>query len=112
MSSAGLLIVVGLLGWVYWPARSEGTNKLLEQARMALSRKDYSEAEKLARRCIQIDPESATAFHLAGQAAAHQEKFQAAVDYYDRMPNDGSSDYVRRSRGSRQYLAMEAQPHI
>jgi len=83
-------------GILYW-ARQEPLDRLLRQSRAALAKRDAVTAERLALRVLKRQPDSAQALIIAGRAATGQKRYQAALEYYDRVsPHDRSDAVIAR----------------
>jgi thioredoxin-like negative regulator of GroEL len=67
---------------------------LLQNAKTALAQKDYPVARALAEQMLETEPQSIDALLVAGEAAARLGDNQVAMDYYLRVPDDGSEGYV------------------
>lgn len=66
-------------------------DRLLRAAQRAFSTRDYRSAERTAQRILERDPRNGTAALLAGRAAEAQGRFDMALEYFERVPNDGSA---------------------
>ena len=65
---------------------------LLNQAEMALSHGEFQDAQRLADLVLREEPQSAQALVVAAYAAANQLQTDAALVYFDRVPEDGRAD--------------------
>lgn len=85
------LVAVGLA--VLWSLRPS-TQGLLSDAERALAIGEVARAEHLALRVTARDPQHARALRLAGEAAARQQRYDAAVGYFEQVPEDGGTDFA------------------
>ena len=93
--AAGLVAFAMLVGaGVYLLPSTFGTKSqsLLSQAEVALSRGDFQAAQRLADLVLCETPRSTQALVVAGYAAAGQQQTDAALGYFDRVPEDGRAD--------------------
>lgn len=81
-------------GWVWNRYTSPSPRELLIQSRAAFTRRNYAEAEKLATRLLALSPQNSQALVLAGDSAARQQQFHRALDYYERIADDGSAEAI------------------
>lgn len=88
-----VLIFAVLAGLCFWLLR-DSPDRLLRAAQRAFSTHDYVSAERAAQRVLERDPQNGTAALLAGRAAEAQGRFDVALEYFERVPNDGSSSAV------------------
>ncbi len=88
LGGLALLLCAGLLT-AWWKLRSAGdssaVDEALQKAQQALLAGDHSGAEFWAREVLKEQPASGKALLMAGEAAALQLQFGAAVDYYGRI---------------------------
>lgn len=78
-------VVVVYTGYRFWDSR-RATAELLHRGNAAFDLNEYSRAETLATRVLQRDPGSPEALKLAAEAALKAERYDAAADYFLRMP--------------------------
>ena len=76
-----------------WAAR-EPASELLAKGRAAIDKEDHRTAHKYADVLLERDPNSSEALLLAGQASAGQDRYQEALAYCARVPDDGSPTAV------------------
>ena len=84
-----LAAVAALIGAAYW-LTSDDTEFLLQQAETAFANADFHEAESIALSAWSRDKGSMRALVLAGQAAAARDDHEKALEYFERIPDDGS----------------------
>lgn len=89
LSIALLLAVVVPVAYWLWD-RSISAAELLRQANAALDRGDAATAERLASMALSRQGGDPRAALLAARAAVKEHHFEAALGYYDRIPDDGS----------------------
>ena len=65
---------------------------MLEQARQALTAKDYTAAEEICLRVLVRQGPSVPALLIAGEAATKQGRLTEALGYYAQMPDEGGKD--------------------
>ncbi|HJN13388.1 MAG TPA: FG-GAP-like repeat-containing protein [Pirellulaceae bacterium] len=70
------------------------SDQLLRRAGQAFQQGDYRTAEQLAARVPKSAEWATTAYRLAGESAAHQGKFSAAITYFDQMTDVRSPDFL------------------
>lgn len=70
------------------------TGELLQQASLALEQQEYAAAESFANQVLSRDAASVPAALLAGRAAAQQNRHADALEYWNRIPDDGSSEAI------------------
>lgn len=87
----GLLLVIGRFAL----RTSKSTVDLVEQAKTALSQQDTAKAMALMEEALASEPEHAEALFMAGAVAEKQGDANAAFEFYDRVPRDGSEASVR-----------------
>src|SRR5262245_15971204 len=80
--------LAGLLagGWWFYREATISSERLLEQARLALGQERYAAAERLAQRVLRRSPADAPALVVAGEAARKQLRPQDALAFYSRLP--------------------------
>jgi tetratricopeptide (TPR) repeat protein len=76
-------------------APQNNPGSLIDQAQLALNRKDYRRAEQLALEVPQNDSSWVQARFLAGEAAMRTNRFDAAVNAFNAIPRDGSPDAAK-----------------
>ena len=64
--------------------------RTVRNARFALEDQNPGEALELAEKVLKREPDNSRATLLAAEACAAQQKFQKAIEYYDRIPVDDS----------------------
>lgn len=101
MSKSDLLLCVGVLalialiiGLIYLLTPVD-TELLLREAQTALADADFEKAESLALSVLSQDESSAAALMIAGKAASGRNEFSKALDYFERIPDDGSRTATR-----------------
>ncbi|MCA9080655.1 MAG: tetratricopeptide repeat protein, partial [Planctomycetaceae bacterium] len=72
---------------------TQSAEQLLAKARAAFSRGEWAETEKLAASTIEQNPDLSAAMILAGQAAAQQGDYVAAVDHWMKIEDTRPEDY-------------------
>lgn len=94
LPAAGLAVLLAvLLAW-NWP---EPIDALIDQARVALAGNDPETAATIIDGVLDRQPGSVQALVLAGRIAAARRRFEEAVGFYDRVPDD-DSDQARLAR--------------
>lgn len=78
--------LVGVLLFVW--LTQEDPRKLLQTANRAFSRRDYSAADTLTRRILKLDPQNHAAALLAGRASEAMGRFDAALEFFQQIPDD------------------------
>lgn len=76
------------------PLFDTASQRRLRQAEAALSRGEFSEAQRLADLVLEQDPMSSQALLVGGHAAAGQQRADLAIGYFERVPDDGSGNAV------------------
>lgn len=97
VAGIGLAVAVAaaLVVWRPWNVEADAPNApLITQARQALERGEYDQAEHLATKISRGDESWVAGQLVAGEAAMKSERFEAAFDYFRSIPRDGSSDAV------------------
>lgn len=92
-----LLLLVMLLLLLLLPLGCDGDKRvdtLVTSAGQALQQGDFAKAEKLAVEAYQADAQAPAALKIAGDAAAQQDAFDRALEYYAKIP-----EMDRRARG-------------
>jgi len=75
--------------------KAAAVRRYLTESEVALSRRSFAEAREIADRALALAPESTVALLLAGEAAAGQRQNNAALDYWNRIPDDGTVEARR-----------------
>ncbi|HVV99846.1 MAG TPA: tetratricopeptide repeat protein, partial [Planctomycetaceae bacterium] len=91
--TVGLGVLSALAGALLLWARlgsSPSGEQLLQEARLALQRGEYAQAEALALRVSSQDSRWGAARLIAGEAATRNDRPEQAINYYLAVPNDGS----------------------
>ena len=83
------VILAGVVWIVY--GNSESTEKVLEKANQALERQEYDEALRLSQTALGRSPDSAEALSIAAKASQILGDVDAAIAFYDQIPDDGSN---------------------
>jgi tetratricopeptide (TPR) repeat protein len=101
--------VVLLLGLAFLSARSRehSATRVLAQARRELARGEYARAEGLARQLLAQAPGDQWALLVAAEAAIRQNRSDAALEYYRRIPDDGSEASVAGLFGAGEVLSHQ-----
>jgi tetratricopeptide (TPR) repeat protein len=97
------LLCVGLAVW-YLRGNSERTGRLLREARRAVTLGEYARGEELARRILAWSPRDGWALLIAAEAAIQQGHRDAALEYYLRIPDDGSEESISGLFGAGELL--------
>jgi tetratricopeptide (TPR) repeat protein len=82
-----VLIVSGGISGYYW-LTSENTEEVLDQAHAALKNGNPSQAEQLILGILDHEPDNVPALLFAGDLADQEQRWQDAVEYYERLPLD------------------------
>jgi tetratricopeptide (TPR) repeat protein len=92
------VISAGIVSLAYWrsraPSQSAGAYDLLHEARLALYRKNFALAERLASRIERHDSRWAPGRLVAGEAATRSGRRAEAMNYYRDVPRDGTPTAV------------------
>ncbi|MDA1053387.1 MAG: FG-GAP-like repeat-containing protein [Planctomycetota bacterium] len=72
----------------------EPDDQLLQKAGEAFQRRDFRTAEELAAGVPESSEWATTAYRLAGEAAAYQDRFDAAIAHFDQMTDDRHPDFL------------------
>lgn len=114
---SGLLLALMLAlllaaSWRAWRLMYVPVESLVLQARLALAKGDAVETEALCQRVLDRDPGSIDALLLAGEAAGKQDRLEAAVEYYHRVPAESGQPaaIARLSAGDLLLHAARAEP--
>src|SRR6516225_8770203 len=83
-------LVATLAAYVGWLISRPSPAKLLRTARQALSRGDLASAENFIEQALGRAPGSAEILVTAGEIAEKRGETARALDYYTRVPADGS----------------------
>jgi thioredoxin-like negative regulator of GroEL len=78
-----------------WAVVESSTHRLLVRATSAAQRKEFAEAERLAVIVLQRDPDSVKALFLAGVSAKETRGDEAAIAYFEKIPNDGTMEAMQ-----------------
>lgn len=78
----GVATTLGLRNFLRGPS--------IEDARTAFDRGEFMVAQGIAEQVLEHDPASRKALVLAGRAALEQQRFKTALNYFDRLNDDGS----------------------
>ena len=82
-----LAVVAGI-----WFAVESSTGRLLARAAKAAELHEFDEAERLAKMVLNRDPDSVDALFLAGVAARETRGMEAAITYFEQIPDDGTPE--------------------
>ncbi|QDU36340.1 tetratricopeptide repeat protein [Maioricimonas rarisocia] len=97
---AGLAVALLGIGWALWPAANKPdveASALLKQARVLQARGELVEAEALAAKALDADPELGAAAMLAAECAAGRGEAGQAVTWLERIP-DSDRELAFRGR--------------
>jgi tetratricopeptide (TPR) repeat protein len=100
-----VLLTGGLI--VYVRSTAQPSAKILNQARQELARGRHARAEELARRVLQRSPADGWALLVAAEAALGQEHTEAALRYYEQVPDDGSPQSISGLFGAGEILCHQ-----
>ncbi|MBC8355370.1 MAG: VCBS repeat-containing protein [Planctomycetes bacterium] len=73
-----------------WFAVESSTPRLLARAENAAERREFAETERLVKIVLRRNPNSVRALYLAGVAASETSDPESAMDYFARIPDDGT----------------------
>lgn len=98
--AAFTLASLAVLVWYLSPGQRtfEESERLLLDARLKLSLRQFQEAEATALKFEPRDQQFAAALLVAGEAATRDGRFQDARQHYQRVPRDGSENAVLAAR--------------
>ncbi|HET6879550.1 MAG TPA: FG-GAP-like repeat-containing protein [Pirellulales bacterium] len=98
-SCLALVLVAVVVPCAVWWLRPS-TDALVAKAEAALAEREYEEVESLCRRVLARDPRSSAALMLAGEAATRLGQPSDAVQYFDRVPEDGAQTATARLKAA------------
>ena len=90
----GALLLCAGIAVLYFRGTANPPHKMLGEARRAMARNEYARAEELARRILVRRPHDGWALLVAAEAAIQQQHPDAALEYYQSIPDDGSEPSV------------------
>jgi len=90
--SAALLLAAAVCLYPFWSMNHN--DRLLREASRALYFEDFPAALRLADTFLKDSPSNRHALLIAGQASARLHESEQAVEYFDRIPDDGSPESV------------------
>lgn len=92
LTGIGSVVALVLIVWRPWNAVTDATTSedLLAQSRKSLQRSEYDLAEELASRIGRDEELWGQAQLVAGEAATRAGRLEAALEYYNSVPRDGS----------------------
>lgn len=88
----GLALLGGLVG--AWVTLGRPSAELVEEARLALKRRNYSQAEEQARRWLQYHPQDADVLLLLGETLQRQGRLSEAIRTYAEVPLEAGPQSV------------------
>lgn len=98
-AAVAAIVCFGIAGFGWCVASASSAEGRLWKAAAALEHRQFDEAERLANLVLADNPNDAMAIVIAGDAAAGAHELERAIDYYKRVPQDGSLAAYRASLG-------------
>ena len=98
-AAVAAIVCVCIAGFGWCIASASTAEGRLWKAAAALEHRQFDDAEQIANLVLADNPHNAVAIVIAGDAAAGAHHLERAVDYYKRVPQDGSLAAYRASLG-------------
>ena len=108
----GIVAVIGIVVGVViaiLPSDEQAAEQLVKTASQAFDRRDYAEALRLAEEALSRQPENSQAAIIAGRSAVSLQLFQQALEFFERIPDDGSTEAVEARNASGELLLLGMQ---
>ncbi len=101
----GAVVLIGAATlWLSWFQTGVPVDQLVQQAQAQLAQGHHQQAKDLADKALSRAPDSATALLIAAEATTKLGRYDEALQFYERIPNEGVAESAAGLFGSGELL--------